>query len=211
MADKVHGIRYLVFDLDGTLVRLPIEWSKVLEEISYVIGYMPRGILPILRRFYGTQIYSRISYIIEQYEERALDKMQVLDDASSILRVLAKNYHIYIVTMQSKNIAEKIVSTLRVEDILRKIISRDDAGFRVDQLRIILRDIDDDPNTVLFIGDKVLDMIAAFHLGIKGLMIVRDYFNSRITGTDDLLEDLETLGIKIIWSLKDLLKVVDSL
>lgn len=211
MADKVHGIRYLVFDLDGTLVRLPIEWSKVLEEISYVIGYMPRSILPILRRFYGTQIYSRISYIIEQYEERALNKMQVLDDASSILRILAKKYHIYIVTMQSKNIAEKIVSTLRVEDILRKIISRDDAGFRVDQLRIILRDIDDDPNTVLFIGDKVLDMIAAFHLGIKGLMIVRDYFNSRITSTDDLLEDLETLGVKIIWSLKDLLKVLDSL
>jgi len=68
MTDKVHGIRYLVFDLDGALAKLPIDWSKVLEEISHVIGYMPESILPILRRFYGTQIYSRISYIIEQYE-----------------------------------------------------------------------------------------------------------------------------------------------
>jgi len=74
-----------------------------------------------------------------------------------------------------------------------------------------LRDIDDDPSTVLFIGDKVLDMVAAFHLGIKGLMIVRDYFISRVTSTDDLLEDLETLGVKIIWSLEDLLKVIDGL
>ena len=211
MADKVHGIRYLVFDLDGTLVKLPIEWGKVLEEISHVIGYMPKSILPILRRFYGTQIYSRISDIIERYEEKALDRMQVLDDAPSILKVLARRYYIYIVTMQSGNIAKKIINILGVEGIPRKIISRNDAGSRIDQLRIVLRDINDYPNTVLFVGDKVLDMIAAFHLGVKSLMIVRDYFNSRITGTDDLLEDLETLGVKIIWSLRDLPKVIDSL
>ena len=210
MIDKVYGIKYLVFDLDGTLVKLPVEWDKVLEEISHVIGYRPRSILPVLKRFYGTRIYDKISDIIERYEEKSLDKIQILDNAPDILKALARRFYIYVVTMQSRNMAKKIVNILGIEDIPRKIISRNNAGFRIDQLRIVLRDINDDPNTVLFIGDKVLDMIAAFYLGIKGLMIVRDYFNSRITGTDDLLEDLETLGVRIVWSLKDLLKVIGS-
>lgn len=57
---------------------------------------------------------------------------------------------------------------------------------------------------MVFIGDKVLDMIAAFHVGVKGVTVVRDYFNPRVTGTDDLVEDLETLGVRIIWSLGEL-------
>lgn len=207
----VRGIKHLVFDLDGTLVKLPVEWDRVVEEVSRVVGYKPEGILPVLRRFYGTRVYDVISSIIERYEEEALSRMQVLDDSPSMLRLLAKRYNIYIVTMQSRSIAERVVSILGVEKLLRKMVSRNDAGFRVDQLRIILRYTNDDPGTVLFIGDKVLDMIAAFHLGVKGLMIIRGYFNPKVTGTDDLLEDLETLGVKIAWNLKDLPRMVDSL
>lgn len=204
MTRGIQGIRHLVFDIDGTLVKIPVNWSRVLEEVEQVIGYKPQSILPILRKYYGTPTYEELNNIIERYEEEALNNIKILDNSPEIIRRLAENYNIYMVTMQSRKIAEKILERLGITSIPRKLVSRNNTGFRIDQLRIILEDISDKRRSIVFIGDKVLDMIAAFHVGVKGIMVVRDYFNPKVTGTDDLVEDLETLGVKIIWSLGEL-------
>ncbi len=200
--------KHLVFDVDGTIVQIPVDWNRVLSEVEELLGYRPSGILPVLRRLYGTPLYNSISSLIEKYELKALSNLRILDNSPTVIAELAKRYPIHVVTMQSRRVAYAVLRLLGLTDIPSTLITRDDTGFREHQLKLILDKTGVYPNQIIFIADKVLDMTIAYKLGIQGVLVARKLFNPQVSPTDNILEDMETLGIIVVSNLKELLSLL---
>ncbi len=196
---------HLVFDMDGTIMQIPVEWSKVLSELEDLLGYKLSGILPILRKLYGTPLYRSINSVIEKYELKAINKIRVLDDSPRVLVELSKKYPIHLVTMQSRRVAQKALELMGIASIPLTLVTRDEAGFRETQLKLVMNKHNLRPSQVVFIADKVLDMCIAYKLGVRGILVARKDFNPQVSSTDNLIEDLETLGIIIVENLRELL------
>jgi len=67
-------IKAIVFDIDGTLVYLPVEWNKVLEELINLGITDARSFLAIISRYHGTEIFHKINEIVEDEELKAIEK-----------------------------------------------------------------------------------------------------------------------------------------
>ncbi len=204
----LDNIRVLVFDLDGTLVRLPVDWSRVIQQLSEVLGKRANSVLGILNQYYNTPLYNRINEVIEAHELKSINKLEILDNSVFLLRKLSNRYRISIITMQSKRVAREVIYRMGVSDIVNTILAREDARNRIEQLSYLLKILDVPNQKVLFIGDKVLDAIAAYVNKVRSVIVLRGRVNRLFTETDDVLEDLEVLNPIIINNLWDLLKYI---
>jgi len=195
-------IKAIVFDIDGTLVYLPVEWNKVLEELINLGITDARSFLAIISRYHGTEIFHKINEIVEDEELKAIEKMVILDDSPVYVKELCSKYKIGFVTMQSKNVAKRILQLLELDKCSHVVLTREDARTRIEQISKIIGILGVNPNEVLFFGDKIIDAIAAVINGVKAIIILRGNVNLRISDTDDLEEDLEVLGIPIARDLR---------
>ena len=80
---KVKGI---IFDLDGTLVRLPVDWRRVLNTIEEMLGTKVKSLIGLYAEIWGTKTYEAVSRKVEEFEIASLDKMEILDDSPKLLK-----------------------------------------------------------------------------------------------------------------------------
>jgi len=195
----------LAFDLDGTLVRLPIDWRVVESNIEKISRGQTRSFLGFLARFYNTREFWEIHQLVERLELEAVEKLEVLDHADVVVRDASKYFEIAIVTMQSRYVCRIILRKLGLENLVKYIVARDDAGTRVDQLRQLLSIAGKTPRETIFVGDKVLDAFSALMLRINPILVLRTVSNPWFTPSDNILEDLEALQIPVVNSLREAL------
>lgn len=207
------GISKVLFDIDGTLVLLPIDWDKVKTRIRFEQN-TELSFLGFVAKFHGSEAFWRIHRYLEALELEAVDRLVVLDEADKILHRLCKNVEIGFVTMQSRVAAEKILAKLGIDKCknnLGVLSSRDDSATRVQQIAKALKRIDANPSEVLFIGDKVLDVVAAVINTVNAILVLRNPISMRISATDYLDEDLEVLGVHIVYDLGEALHVAKTI
>lgn len=194
-------MKYLVFDMDGTLVQLPVDWDIVHKELRSHIRGEWETVLGLYSRYCGTPTYDLADKIVEKYEQVALEDLEILDDSPSIIEELSKKYKIILVTMQPKSIAGKIIDMLYLGNYVEEFYTRNDACTRIEQIKLVAEKHGRE-NIVLFTGDKILDAIAGYVNGIETAIVLRGKIHRFFTETDDIIEDLEALGIHIFYSLK---------
>ncbi len=197
----------LVFDLDGTLVSLPIDWKPVEEAIQRISGGATRFFLGFLANFYGSKEFWEIHQMVEELEMKAIDKLAVLDNAIEVVKRASTYFTVAIATMQSRRACISVLERLGLTSVVRTVITREDAGTRIDQLRKLLTRVGTAPEEAIFVGDKVLDAIAALMVGIKPILVLRDVKNPWFTPNDNILEDLEALRIPIARNLEEALGI----
>jgi len=195
----------LAFDLDGTLVRLPIDWRVVESNIERVSGGQVRSFLGFLARFYNTRKFWEIHQLVERLELEAVERLEVLDNADVVVRDASKHFEIAIVTMQSRYVCRAVLRKLGLESLVKYVVARDDAGTRVDQLRQLISIAGKPPREIIFVGDKVLDAFSALMLGINPILVLRTVSNPWFTPSDNILEDLEAMQIPVVNSLREAL------
>ena len=195
----------LAFDLDGTLVRLPIEWRVIEFNIEKISRGRTRSFLGFLARFYNTKEFWEIHQLVERLELEALEKLEVLDNADTVVRYASEYFEIAIVTMQSRYACKSILRKLGLESLVKYIVARDDAGTRVNQLRQLLSIASKTPRETIFVGDKILDAFSALILGINPILVLRTVSNPWFTPSDNILEDLEAMQIPVVNSLREAL------
>ncbi len=205
----LDNIRVLVFDLDGTLVKLPVDWNSVVQQLSEVVGKKVNSVLGVLNQYFNTSLYSRINKVLEVHELKSINELEILDNSVSLLRKLSNRYRISIVTMQSRRVAREVVHRMGISDIIDTILTREDARNRIEQLSYLLKILDVPSQNVLFIGDKVLDVIAAYVNNVRSVIVLRGRVNRLFTETDDVLEDLEVLDAIIVNNLWGLLEYIE--
>jgi phosphoglycolate phosphatase-like HAD superfamily hydrolase len=206
-------ITKLLLDIDGTIVLLPVDWSKVLARIRSE-GIEVTTFLGFVARYHGTDVFWRIHRYLEFLELEAVDKLTILDNAEDLLKRVCKEIDIGFITMQSRTAAEKIISKLGIDkcdNFLGILSTREDSSTRIEQVAKAVKAMNVLPGEVLFIGDKVLDAIAAIVNGVKAIVVLRNLVSNRISDTDYIDEDLEVVGVRIARDLMEALRIARDL
>ena len=59
--DRMAKVKGIIFDLDGTLVRLPVDWRRVLNTIEEMLGTKVKSLIGICRNMGNKDLRSCLS------------------------------------------------------------------------------------------------------------------------------------------------------
>jgi len=161
-------IKAAIFDLDGTLVNLPIDYDALYAEFRKIIGI--QNIEPI------TKTVAALSETLrgKVYETWTIAESVILPKMT-IVKEGAELYEQYseipkaLVTMQGKKTVEKILSTLSLS--FQAVLTREDSLDRTAQITLALEKLRLKPRNVIVIGDRETDKTVAEKVGCKFKMV----------------------------------------
>ena len=161
-------IEAVVFDLDGTLVRLPIDYDGLFAEFSKIMCVSNvRPLVDTVSRVDGKT--RALVFAAWEKAELAVEKeISNNEEGMKIYRAHADKRKA-LVTLQGKAIVEAI---LRQFDLsFDVVVTRENALFRVDQLAKAAGKLNVNIRSVLFVGNTEGDAAAAEKLGCQFLRI----------------------------------------
>ena len=163
-------IRGIIFDLDGTLIQLPIDYTKIqknLKEFFHTSDDLKPLIPTIIESSKNDESKIKYSFdMICKEEILASENLKIMDNAIEILKFLkSKNFVLSLVTMQCKDALEQILQKMQISDIFDSIISRDENFERQRQIEISLKNMTLESSEVLMVGDRIHDIESAKNVG----------------------------------------------
>jgi HAD superfamily hydrolase (TIGR01549 family) len=194
-------IKGIVFDLDGTLIQLPINYQKIqknLKEFFNISNDLKPLIPTIIKLSKNDQNKIKTSFdLICKEEILASDNFKIMNSALETLNFLkSKNLSLCLVTMQCKDALEKILQKLQIPDLFDSIISRDESFDRQKQIELSLKNIVLKPSEVLVIGDRIHDIESAKKIGCIPILKINE------------IEKIPPFQCKIIKNLIELKTIV---
>jgi len=173
MADA--SAKYCVFDMDGTLISLPVEWDKVRAELQRLTGTS----LQFNPFFLDVQtviakeplLLGPMMRTIDDYESRAVPRAKLEDGALEVLSALSKRAKLSLVTMQGRAACDRILERLEVRSFFDSSFTREDSMDRTAQLRMALDTLGAKEAEAIFVGDRINDLKAARSAGVRFVMI----------------------------------------
>ena len=160
----------VIFDLDGTLIQLPVDYEKIQKNLKDFFQ-TPNNLMPLIPTIIelSKNDHSKINNsfeIICNEELLASENLKIMDNAIETLKFLkSKNLTLSLITMQCKDALEKILQKMQISDIFDSIISRDENFDRQKQIEISLKNMTLEPSEVLVIGDRIHDIESAKNVG----------------------------------------------
>ena len=150
--------RVVVFDLDGTLVNLPIDYEKLFQEVREIARIS--DVNPI------TKTISKLDEKTKGEIFKVWDRIEAIAwQQGTVKKAGISLYHKFLkepkalVTMQGKTLTRNIIDSLKLSfDV---IVTREDSLDRAEQLRIAARALNVSPKDILFIGNTEGDSVAA--------------------------------------------------
>tara|TARA_X000001036_G_scaffold429707_1_gene461278 strand:+ start:316 stop:906 length:591 start_codon:yes stop_codon:yes gene_type:complete len=163
-------IRGIIFDLDGTLIQLPINYEIVQNNLKFFFN-TSKNLTPLiptiveLSKNDQNKIKTAFSLICKE-EILASKNFKIMDDAIEILKFLkSKNLILSLVTMQCRDALEKILYKMNILDLFDFIITRDENFNRFEQIQNSLEYTSLNSSEVLMIGDRIHDVESAKKAG----------------------------------------------
>lgn len=163
-------IKGIIFDLDGTLIQLSINYDsiqKTLKEFFCTSENLTPLIPTIIKLSKNDQNKINTSFdVICKEEILASKNFQTMNNAVEILKFLkSKNLILCLVTMQCRDALEKILSKMDVLDLFDSIITRDENYDRFEQIMNSLKNTNLNSSDVLVVGDRIHDIESAKKAG----------------------------------------------
>lgn len=157
-------IEAVVFDLDGTLVQLPIDYEMLFEEFKRIMRI--KEVRPIVDKV------SKVDGKTKEVVFKAWDKAELVVLGSVVINEKGmKTYRQFdgklkaLVTLQGKTAVEAILRQLGL--VFAQVVTREDALSRVDQLTKAIDHLNIPPRNVLFVGNTDNDAAAAQNVGCQ--------------------------------------------
>jgi phosphoglycolate phosphatase-like HAD superfamily hydrolase len=175
---KEASAKYCVFDMDGTLISLPVEWDKVRADLQKLTGTS----LQFNPFFLDVQtviakdpvLLGPIMRVIDDYESRAVPAAKLEEGALEVLTALSRRAKLSLVTMQGREACAKIQARLGIGRFFASCFTREDSMDRTAQLRMALDSIGSkkgEAGGAFFVGDRINDLNAARAAGVRFVMI----------------------------------------
>ena len=172
-------IKAIIFDLDGTLIRLPIDYNKIQNMLRELFG-TPENFTPLIATIIkkaqdDKEKISKAFELICREELSSIDKMEIIDGALSLLKdIQSQKIILSLITMQCKEAVTRILSKLNVgNNMFSIIISRDESYDRLDQIKKTVEKLSVATNEVIVIGDRIHDIKSAQQVGCKSILVNR--------------------------------------
>jgi len=163
-------IKGVIFDLDGTLIQLPINYDVIQKNLKefFNISENLKPLIPTiieLSKNDQNKIKTAFSLICKE-EILASKNFEIMNEAVEILKFLkSKNLILCLVTMQCRAALNEILYKMNILDLFDFVISRDENYDRFEQIQNSLNNISLNSSEVLVIGDRIHDVESAKKAG----------------------------------------------
>jgi phosphoglycolate phosphatase-like HAD superfamily hydrolase len=162
-------IRAAVFDLDGTLLDLPINYPCLFEKLKQIMGVEEvRPILKTVAEIKDPQVLRQVFDCWTVFELEIIDKITVHEEGMQLYRKhvgLPKA----LVTMQGKETVRQIQKKFNLQ--FDAVLTREDSFSRSEQLKKAITKLGLTPLDVLFVGNMDNDEVAAKQVGCQFIKI----------------------------------------
>jgi len=180
--EKYNDIGLVIFDFDGTIVRLNVDWKSLKRELSeyfkevhsfesdFVSLYQE---IDRINDLLGREAREEALVIIEKYELAGIKNFEYIPQALNLIKSLRnKGVNLAIFSSNTRKIVEAILSEIDKLDSFRSIITIEDISKNKphpEGLHKILRACKVSKNKALFIGDRQRDLEAGKKAGVRTL------------------------------------------
>ena len=152
-------IDLVIFDLDGTLIRIPVRYDFLRNELKEQFQIEGEFFLipTILNKTKGNEKLKKSAFdFICTEEYRAIDELVAYEGAVELLRDLhVMNKKLALVTLQCRKAALKILDVLNMKDLFSNIFTREDYTNRYDQIINTMDVLKINQTQPLMVGDRI--------------------------------------------------------
>ena len=154
----------VIFDLDGTLINLPIDYDSLFQEFGRIMKTTRvRPLTETIPRL-NDEKKKQVFLAWERSELEAFEESTANEEGMSIYREFSQKPKA-LVTMQGRNLVKNVLQkfTLRFDFT----VTREDSLNRREQLEIAAKKLKAPFQKVLFVGNTIEDRIAAKEVGCR--------------------------------------------
>ena len=175
-------IKGIIFDLDGTLVLLPIRYEIIFEKLQNLFDTKDefKPLIPTILEKANNDIELQQAFdLLCEEETLAANNSEVIDGAIDILNYFKKrNYSLSLVTMQCMKAAKLVLDKMQISELFSSIITRDDSNQRSTQIQKSVEILSLSPDQVMVIGDRIHDVKSAKQVGCSAILFNKDKLHS---------------------------------
>lgn len=154
----------VIFDLDGTLIHLPIDYDKLFQQFGKIMK--TSNIRPLTKTVAALDMETKkkVFEVWEETEIGALSKATVNNEGLAIYKKHSEMPKA-LVTMQGRVFVGELLETLHLSFV--HVVTREDSLDRAEQLRIALKKLEVSASEVTFVGNTDEDSRAAKMISCK--------------------------------------------
>lgn len=173
-------INTIIFDLDGTLINLNIDFIKLKSEVQALLK-MKEPPTPFLEKIIehsseNLSLRNMIWNVIDRVEEESISKVHIFPETIQVINELKeKGYNLSLVTMQGRKIVHKILKKFSLFKLFNPKITREDSHLRNLQIELVIKNLKLSKNQIIMIGDRINDVNSSKKAGVKCILIRRRY------------------------------------
>jgi len=173
----------IFFDLEGTLVHVKVDDSKVVEFLTGELGRLNPG-LNLQRALGAVEILRQVEdkvegSVLEETKKSASSKLAEAEKASAVSARERKDARNALSSLQSKGIkagaitglseqgAKEVLTHVGLEGIVSIFASRDDSMDQRRRMTVALKKSGSKPDDVIFVADSSSDVEAARSSGVR--------------------------------------------
>ena len=176
-------IKGIIFDLDGTLVKLPINYDLILKKLSNLFDTEDKfePLIPTIvkKSNENKKLIQQAFDLICNEEIISTTNFQSVDGAIDIINYFKnKNYKLALVTMQCKTAATKVLESMNLLNHFSSVITRDDSYDRPTQIKNSANFLALLPNEIMVVGDRIHDVHSAKKVGCDAILFNKKKLDS---------------------------------
>lgn len=178
------SIELFIFDFDGTLVNLPVNWKKLKEDLRRLLR-SKSSLVPLFPSLEAItknnrELREKAWKLIEEYELDAVREIKPDFEMVELFNKLqTKGYQIVLLTLQGKIPVEKALRKLKLQRFFDHIITREETASRGKQIEEMLKLSNVKPSKAIVVADRLHDISTASRLGCKTIAITgKSYIKS---------------------------------
>jgi HAD superfamily hydrolase (TIGR01549 family) len=161
-------IEAVIFDLDGTLIHLPIDYEKLFNKFSELMKTPNvRPLTKIIGQL-DDETKEKVFDVWNRAELEASANMKVNDEGIAHYRKFSEKQKA-LVTMQGKVLVQIVLKRLGLS--FNFVVTREDSLSRVEQIKIAIKKLKISMQNILFIGNTNEDILAAKIVGCQFLKV----------------------------------------
>jgi phosphoglycolate phosphatase-like HAD superfamily hydrolase len=170
------SVKLLIFDFDGTLVQLRIDWEELKKELRKLLG-SKSSLTPLFPSIEAltknnSELRKKAWRLIEKYESEAVKEIKADFELIELFKKLkTRHFQVALLTLQGRQPLEKALRKLGLQGVFDNIITREETASREQQIKKMLKLFKVKPNQAMVIADRLHDILIASKLGCKTVAI----------------------------------------
>jgi HAD superfamily hydrolase (TIGR01549 family) len=169
----LRDARGFIFDLDGTLLSLPVDWPQLRKKFAELAQREITSVFQTLT-WLATEkpeMKPTLFSILDEYEIRAAPDATLYEGSREVLREVSEGGRIGLVTMQGRKVCEMLLQRFDLTNYFQGVLTREDSLDRGEQLEMALRSLAVPKERVVFVGDRLNDLNSARRVGVSFVFI----------------------------------------